>query len=158
MISFFEFYEKVRSEKRYNEQDQPQSPKVDVAPDANPEQQVQGQATQDQQGQEGQQDDSTSQLSEPAHDPKLEELMQQIKDTLPQLKPANKKMMQELLDKMSSPDKKENPEDQSKEQQPDQSAQGQQQAQNPVVTPQPIPAQQPDIQAAPMSQQQPMPQ
>ena len=157
MISFFEFYEKVRSEKRYNEQDQPQSPEIDVAPDTNPEQQDQGQgqAAQDQQGQ---QDDATSQLSEPAHDPKLEELMQQIQDALPQLKPANKKMMQELLDKISSPDKKEKPEDQSKEQQPDQSAQGQQQAQNPVVTPQPIPAQQPDIQAAPMSQQQAMPQ
>ena len=87
MKSFFEFFEKIRAEKRFYEQDaQPQQPQQDAQPQQ-PDMQTAPDATPEETNDKAQsQDDSQNQLSEPAHDPKLEELMKTIKDAMPDLK------------------------------------------------------------------------
>ena len=98
MGKFFEFLEKIRTEKMLFEQDmaqmQPQQQPAEnipqnnatnqTAPDATPEQQDAG-ATED------------SGLSPTAHDDNFSKLIDSMKEALPNLKPENKKIIDEIL-------------------------------------------------------------
>ena len=122
MKSLFKFYEQVKLHNSLYEQDDPQQPQQNqqaaqnpVANDTSPEEAEYNPK---------QTDSENNELSEPAHDPKLEEIIKMLNDSLKDLQSSkNKKLVQDFLDKLSSPSDKEDQDTQNQEPKSDSSQQ-----------------------------------
>ena len=154
MKSFFKFYEQVRLHNSLYEQEQPQqeqpqqnqqATQVPVANDMSPE---------ESQDNPKQTDSDNSGLSEPAHDPKLEEIIKMLNDSLKDLNVSNKKLVQDFLDKLASPSKESDQDAQNQEPKSDNSQQPSESPSQSKEVP-PTPAQN---QAAPVPPAPPAPQ
>ena len=162
MKTFFEFYEQIKRNKLMWEQDQPavaqpQQPPANTANDTPPEQTA-AQGGSQQQPQQQTQDDSTNQLSEPAHDPKLDELIQSLKDAMSDLKPSSKSLVQKALEQLESPSEEEKPAEDTEQKSQGQDQTQSQQAPAPQTQAQGQEQPSPDLQAAPIATQAPTPQ
>ncbi len=141
MGKFFEFMEKIRIEKMLLEQEMPQpvaqqpapeQPQQNVAQDATPEQQDAGESPKEDSG-----------LSPTAHDENFSKLIDAMKQALPDLKPENRKLVDEFLKSNNlsggdEPTQGEQPQDQATQQPQDQDTQPPQDqaAAQPMATPQ----------------------